>query len=100
MKGLFDKILTLTEAQKVSKPGFETVFALNDLTDKGDRDAAVELFQLAAFATETLTKLCEAKLEMFSPIAADQITWPVMHSLHKGLVQDALLKNLKLASNT
>ena len=60
------------------------------------------LFRLAAFATETLTDLCEKKPEMFSPIAAHQITWPLNTSLHKGLLEknELLLKKLTLASAT
>jgi hypothetical protein len=102
MKGLFDKALNQTETQKVAKPGVDTVFALSALTDKGDQDAAAELFTLAAFATETLVKWCEAKPGMFTPIARDQISWPAMHSLNKGLVRknDALLKALNLGGNT
>src|SRR6266404_8404730 len=101
MKGLFDKVLAQTEAQEASKPAFNAIFALIRLTDEGDQDAAAELFSLAAFATETLMQWCEAKPEMFSRMAADQIAWPAMHSLHRGLVRknDELLKNLKLASN-
>src|SRR6267378_1576680 len=102
MKHPFDKALNLTEAQKVSKPAFGTVIKLTDLTNQGEQDAAAELFRLAAFVAEIPKQQCEANPEMFAPIAANQVAWPAMHSLHRGLVQknDALLKNLKLASNT
>jgi hypothetical protein len=102
MKGPLGIPLNPSEAQKAFEPVLQVVFTLNDLTHKGDHDAAVELFRLAALATENLTAWCQVKPEMFSPIAADQIAWPAMHTLHRGLVRknDELLKRLKLASST
>ena len=99
MKGVLGIALNPSEAQKAFEPVLQIVFTLNDLAHKGDRDAAVALFRLAALATENLTAWCEAKPEIFSPIAADQIAWPAMHTLHKGLVRknDALLKSCLLA---
>lgn len=102
MKGLLGVPLNPSEAQKAVDPVLQVILTLNDLTHKGDQEAALELFRLAAWATENLTAWCEAKPEMFSPIAAAQIAWPAMHTLHRGLVRknNALLKRLKLASNT
>ena len=102
MKGFFDKLVNPTEVQKVSDESIANIFTLRSLIEKGEQEAAVELFEIAAFAAQSLTHLCETKPDMFSPIAANQIAWPAMHSLHKGLLQknDALIKSLKLASNT
>jgi hypothetical protein len=102
MKGFLDEVLNPTEVQKVSRESMDKILTLWSLIEKGEQEAAVELFKIAAFAAESLTHLCEAKPEMFSPIAANQTAWPAMHSLHKGLLRknNALMKSLKLASNT
>ena len=102
LKAFLDQLLNSTEVQKVSNETIDNIFTLRGLIEKGEQEAAVELFKVAAFAAQSLTHLCEAKPDMFSPVAANQIAWPAMHSLHRGLLQknNALVKSLKLAANT
>jgi len=91
-----------SEARKIAREAVRPIQRLLELIGNGDAGAAAEFFMLTAAATEHLMRLCEAKPHLFSPIAADQITWPAMTSLHRGFLEknEALLKKLKLASNT
>jgi hypothetical protein len=89
-------------ARKIAREAADSIVELLGLVAQGDAGAAAEFFVLTAAATERLTELCKAKPDLFSPIAANQISWPAMTSLHSGFLEnnEALLKKLKLASNT
>ena len=84
MRHLFDIVRNPNEAEKIGREAERAIWTLAQLSEDNDAEAADELFRTTAFATQILTQLCEARPELFSRVAADQIAWPVFDSLHAG----------------
>ena len=102
MKDFLNSINNPTEAQRLGNVAFRNIEALADLILRGDHTAKRELLTLAHAATDELTSFCESNPAMFRPLARQQFSWPVLHSLHHDQVKenDAMLKNLQLAADT
>src|SRR5438128_2388989 len=91
-----------TKVQKLSQSANDQIFALATLADKGADGAAAELYSTVAGAVGLLKFLCKKKPQMFTPIAREEFSWPIMHSLHPEMVREdaAFLREITLGKNT
>jgi len=67
---------------------------------KGDKLAALELYEIASLGTGLLNRLALMRPDFFSPIAASKVSWPVLWGTHPEKIEDnkALIERLKLGS--
>jgi hypothetical protein len=91
-----------TPSRKLSQSAKDKIAKLVALTNKGAQDGPVELYSTVAFATQMLEWLCQRKPELFTGIARNKFSWPLMWSLHPEDIREngEFLEKLMLGADT
>jgi len=91
-----------TPSRKLSQSAKDKIAKLVMLTNKGADDGPAELHSTVAFATQMLKWLCEKKPELFTGIARNKFSWPLMCNLHPQDIREntVFLKKLTLGADT
>jgi hypothetical protein len=90
------------KVQKLSQSAKDKICALTSLSAKGDQGAAAELHSTAALATEWLTWQCRKNPALFTGIAQERFSWPIMYNPHRDALKEkaAFIRALKLGTDT
>jgi len=90
------------KVQKLSRSAKDKIAALALLASKDMEGAAIGLHSTAARATELLTLLCREKPALFTGIAQENFSWPLMYDPHpEGMRENAaFVESLKLGTQT
>jgi hypothetical protein len=91
-----------TRSSKLSQSAKDKINKLVILINKGAEGAAAELHSTVAFATQNLEWICQRKPELFTGIARNKFSWPMMCSLHPEDIREnaEFLKKLTLGADT
>ena len=91
-----------TRSHKLSQSANDKIAKLVMLTNKGAQDGPAELYSTAAFATQMLEWLCQRKPELFTGIARNKFSWPLMCNLRAEHIREnaEFLKKLTLGADT
>ena len=91
-----------TPSRKLSQSAKDKIAKLVALTNKGAPDGPAELHSTVAFATQMLEWLCQRKPELFTGIARNKFSWPLMCSLRPEHIREnaEFLNKLKLGADT
>jgi hypothetical protein len=88
------------QVEKIAKSVKDQMFHLADLAAKGNQLAAREIYIIPSLGTHWLDYLARKKPDLFLPIAASKMSWPMMWGAHPEVVQHnkAFAEYLKLGS--
>jgi hypothetical protein len=95
-------MISAERIDKFAKSAKESVRRLKGEISLGSGRAAVELYRVAAFATEALERMCLSEPTVFRAIAEKKFSWPVVCSRHSESRErtNRLLNMLNLGGKT